>query len=296
VTDTELDEILDKWAAPAAPSSLRATVRAEAGSCTRRRVRPGVWALASVAAVLLVGVQAPPQKVTLLSPAARIPFTVDSEFFYSPEDGSTAVTMYSSSYSRDAREIFLYKSMPGDPWATAMLRVLDFGAALLRPIQEYSLALTVPPQEIQRARELVRVADCVGANCKPLSYWTIGSRSELLRSGCELGAVSGHETILGYPTAAIRRSIAPKRRITVWMAPALGCFPLKSLVEEQQADGTFRAIRGRRALKIAATRNRLFVKVCDYAARRVTNAARGSFSWNMGQRAADESKTRQPYP
>ncbi len=250
MSDTELDEILDKWISPAASASLRARVRAGSDLRPKRRMRLGVWAFASIAAVLLIVAQAFPQKLTLLSPRGRIPYSVASEFFYAPQDGATAVTMYSSSYSREAREIFLYKSMPGDPWATAMRQALDFGAALLRPIQDYTLAMTVPPEEIQRARELVRVADCVGANCKPMSYWTIGNRTDLLRSGCELAPISGHETILGYPTAALRRKISPNRRITVWMAPGLGCFPLKSLVEEQEADGTFRAIRGRRALKV----------------------------------------------
>jgi hypothetical protein len=248
MTDTELDEILDRWASPAEPASLRAKVRAEAGLRARRRVRPAVWALASMAAVLLVGVQASPQKLTLLSPGARIPYTVDSEFFYTPENGSASVQMYINSYTLGGREVFLSKSLPGDPWGTIMLRAQDFGAALLRPIQELTLPLVATPEQIQKVRALARIADCGWGNCT--GGWILGNRTDLLRSGCELAPVVGHETILGYPTAALQRGIGPGRRITVWMAPALGCFPLKSVVEEQQADGTFHAIRGRRALKI----------------------------------------------
>jgi hypothetical protein len=248
VTDTELDEILDQWIAPAAPASLRAKVRPKDGARPRWRVRPGVWILASIAAVLLVGVQASPQKLTFLPAAARIPYTVDSEFFYIRENGSTEVQMYISSYNLEGREVFLSKSLPGDPWGTVMLRAQDFGAALLRPIQELSLPLVASPEQIQKVRALARIVDCTGANCT--GGWTLGNRKDLLRSGCELAPVVGHETILGYPTAALQRKIGPHRRITVWMAPPLGCFPLKSAVEEQQVDGAFHAIRGRRALKI----------------------------------------------
>jgi hypothetical protein len=246
MSDAELDEILDQWMAPAAPASLRAKVRAEADLRARRRVRPGIWALASIAAVLLVVAQAFPQK--LLSSGARIPYTVDSEFFYTPENGSTFVQMSITSYTLEGREIFLSKSLPDDPWGTMMLRAQDFGAALLRPIQELTLPMVASPEQIQKVRALARIADCAWGNCT--GGWILGKRTDLLRVGCELAPVAGHETILGYRTAALRREIGPSRRITVWMAPALGCFPLKFLVEEQEADGAWRAIRGRRALKI----------------------------------------------
>jgi len=248
MTDTELDEMLDRWTAPLAPASLRAKVKGASDVLPQRRMRPGVWAFASIAAVLLVGVQASPQKLTFLSPGARIPYSVDSEFFQAKEDGSTEIQMDITSYNSEGREVFLSKSVPGDPWGTMILRARDFGAALLRPIQELSLPLVASPEQIQKVRALARIADCAGGNCT--GGWILGNRTDLLRSGCELAPVAGHETILGYPTAAIQRSIAPDRRITVWMAPALGCFPLKSAVEEQQADGAFHAIRGRRALKI----------------------------------------------
>lgn len=252
MTDTELDEILDKWTAPAAPASLRAKVRAECDVRPRRRMRPGLWAFASMAAVLLLGVQAWPQKLTLLSQAARIPYTVDSEFYNSAEDGSTAIQMYITSYSREGREVFLSKSLPGDAWGTMMLAAQDFGTALLRPIQELTLPLVASPEQIQKVRALARIADCGWGNCA--GGWILGNRAELLRSGCELAPVAGHETILGYPTAALRRELGPNRWITVWMAPALGCFPLKFMVEEREAEGAFRTIRGRRALKIAVNR------------------------------------------
>jgi hypothetical protein len=248
MNDIELDEMLDRWTSPAAPASLSAKVRANCDSRPKRRTRSGVWAYAGIAAILLVGVRAFPQKLTLLSSGARIPYTVDSEFFQRREDGSTEVAIYSSSYSREGREVFLSKSVPGDPWGTVMLRARDFGAALLRPIQELSLPLVASPEQIQKVRALARIVDCTGGNCT--GGWILGNRTELLRSGCELAPVAGHETILGYPTVAIQRGIGSKRRMTVWMAPALGCFPLKSMVEEQQVDGAFHAIRGRRALKI----------------------------------------------
>jgi hypothetical protein len=246
MTDTELDELLDRWVAPVAPLSLRANVRAGLITPRPRRRRLAIWALAGVAAALLIAVQAFAQMLT----TARIPYLVESEFFAYAEDGSASVQLRTTSYDRDGREVFLSKSFPAESLRTMAARVLDFGnTAFLRPIQELTLLLVASPEQIQKVKELARLADCRGGNCTS-SWWIIGNRTALLKSGCEVAPIMGHETILGYPTAAIQREIGPNLRITAWLAPGLGCFALKSLIEEKQSDGTFEGIRGRRALKV----------------------------------------------
>jgi hypothetical protein len=69
--------------------------------------------------------------------------------------------------------------------------------------------------------------------------------------GCIAGTIVGRETILNYPTAAVRQRRTEHGRMTVWMAPGLGCFALKVTNEEQRADGTFHLVSARQALKVA---------------------------------------------
>ncbi len=59
------------------------------------------------------------------------------------------------------------------------------------------------------------------------------------------------ETILDYPTVAIQLPLdGNRRRRTVWMAPALGCFALKVTTEEQLADGRFLLLSAKEAIKV----------------------------------------------
>ena len=46
--------------------------------------------------------------------------------------------------------------------------------------------------------------------------------------GCAAEPIVGRETILNYPTEAIRQRWTEHGRMTVWMAPGLGCFALNS--------------------------------------------------------------------
>jgi hypothetical protein len=40
------------------------------------------------------------------------------------------------------------------------------------------------------------------------------------------------------------------RRMTLWMAPDLGCFALRITIEERGADGTFRLVLRKQAQKV----------------------------------------------
>jgi hypothetical protein len=182
-----------------------------------------------VGAVLGVGAfvwasQALPQTLRLASPLVRIPYTVDSVFVYYADDGSPTVDMYSTSYNHNGHKIQLSSSVPGHPFASAIRRMLDATGFVL-----FHLTALFRPdaEQAERADTAVRVSN-----------------------GCVEGPVVGRETILNYPTVAIQH--AGNQRITIWMSPDLGCFPLKMTFEERRHDGTFRQTIERRALKVTS--------------------------------------------
>jgi hypothetical protein len=81
----------------------------------------------------------------------------------------------------------------------------------------------------------------------------IDGKSNAVRvsNGCVDGPIVGRETILNYRTVAIQHASAADR-ITLWMAPDLGCFPLKMTYDERRPEGTFRQVIDRRALKVTS--------------------------------------------
>jgi hypothetical protein len=182
-----------------------------------------------VGAMLGVGVfvwasQAFPQALGLASPLVRIPYTVDSVFIRHAIDGSSTVDIYSTSYNHNRTEIQLSSSVPGHPFATAIRRTLDATGFVL-----FHLRAVFHPEaeQAESAANAVRVSN-----------------------GCVDGPVVGRETILYYPTVAIQH--VGIDRITVWMSPDLGCFPLKMTYEERRPDTTFRQVIERRALKVTS--------------------------------------------
>ena len=83
-----------------------------------------------VGAMLGIGVfvwasHAFPQALRLASPLVRIPYTVDSVFVRHASDGSSTVDIYSTSYNHNRTEIQLSSSVPGNPFVSAIRRVLD---------------------------------------------------------------------------------------------------------------------------------------------------------------------------
>jgi hypothetical protein len=90
MNDTELDKLLDRWTAPSAPASLRASVRAgfaeerRLAGHPRRASKRWLWAaFAGAVAILLVAALARPGAA-----AVRIPYLVDSEFLRYADGGT----------------------------------------------------------------------------------------------------------------------------------------------------------------------------------------------------------------
>lgn len=241
MNDQELDEILNTWSAPPPPTSLRENVRTGFAATLERKTTAGrrwrwitgfarksllAGALVGVGAFLFLVAQAFPQTLRLFSPAVKIPYTVDSEFVQYAEDGSSAVDMYVTSYNDNGRESILSKSYPGHPLRTVLGEMLALWQRIILPF--------VVSAELRERVTQARAEE-------------IAAR---IRAGCLDGQIIGRETILNHPTVASQFRGSAPRRITVWMAPDLGCFPLRITVEEPRPDGTFRLVTLRQALRV----------------------------------------------
>jgi hypothetical protein len=262
MNDTELDEMLDQWTVPPAPPSLRETVQA-GFAASRPPTAPVRWRSAFVPGVrktllaaAIVGVGAflvvVTQALSQTPPPARIPYTVDSEYIRYGDDGSQAVEMRSTSYTnQNGGEILLSRSIGGHPFETAVARSLD---AALPLWQRLILPFAVSPQDMERFRKMKQsglqtvgvITGCDDWTCLVIQHW--GFRRAA--AGCVEGTVVGSETILNYPTTAVQRSLGPQRRLTLWMAPDLGCFALRTTTETLRPDGTFHLWQEKRAFKV----------------------------------------------
>jgi hypothetical protein len=255
MNDTELDDLLDRWTAPPAPASLRETVRVgfavggEQGigaHAPHPRKRMFVTAMLGAAAILLVVAQARPG-----GPPVRIPYTVDSEFARYANDGSSSIDMYAASYAIDGVEVLRSRSIPGHPVRTALGRTLD--AAL--PIwSRLAARLTVDASILERLRQAAHrsvgvIAGC-DASCLMLEHYGFARTAAGSSAGCIDGTIVGQETILDYPVTAVRPHWGAAGRMTLWMAPDLGCFALRIAVEEKLPDGTFRLVSEKRPLRV----------------------------------------------
>jgi hypothetical protein len=246
MTDTELDEILNQWSAPPAPRSLRDRVRAGFPGRPRRtfRLRKGFIAAAvlAAAAILLIATQASPQ------PVAPIPWTVDSEFIRYADDGSSSIAMYSTSYQSGTSEILVSRSIPEKPFNTALARVAD----VLMPIHNRVMRrFMVDPkllEQVQRAypHTVGFITGCDSSVCLVLDHFGYPKAA----TGCIDAPIVDRATILNYPTEAVRERWTEHGRMTIWMAPALGCFALKVTQEGERPDGTFRLVAAKQALKV----------------------------------------------
>jgi hypothetical protein len=250
MNDTELDELLDQWSAPAALSSLRERMRAGFTRPARfyrpRKSRLVVAVLAAAAAVTLIVTQAFPQKTALI-PA---PWIVDSEFVRYADDGSSSVEMYMTSYEFNSNETVLSRSMPANPFKTAVWRALD---ATLPAWYRLSLTFQVDRDRMEKLKQSrppgVQLITGCGVECMVLEHFSF-ARSP---TGCGPGPIIDHATILNYSAIAVRVRWTEHGRMTVWMAPDLGCFALQVTHEVEQPDGTFRLVAEKRARKVRLT-------------------------------------------
>jgi hypothetical protein len=123
--------------------------------------------------------------------------------------------------------------------------------------------LRLSPDELEmvkrRAGHSVGViSGCADGTCLTPARWFWWKAAAGAAAPCVDGSVVGRETILGYPTTAVERSVSnpratqerPAARMTLWMAPDLGCFALRIRTEEQGPDGTFHLVSGKQALKV----------------------------------------------
>jgi hypothetical protein len=249
MTDSELDEILDKWTAPPAPPSLRERVRAgfpARPQWTFRWRKSLVAAVAlAAAAFFLIATQASPQ------PVAPIPWTVDSEFVRYADDGSSSIEMFSTSYESNSNEILLSRSMPGNIFKTALARAVD----VVIPIHNRLGRLMVDPKLLEQhdravSRGISFITGCDSYTCLALNHFGYARAPAGAGNGCIAGEIVDRATILNYPTEAVRERWTEHGRMTIWTAPALGCFALKVTQEEERPDGTFHLVAAKHALKV----------------------------------------------
>jgi hypothetical protein len=266
MNDTELDEMLDHWNVASPAPTLRENVRAAFAAAQPLTPPPAVpvrWKFAFVpaarktllaAAIVVIGIFlfAAAQALSQTPPPVHIPYTVDSEYIRYRDDGSQAVEMRSTSYTnQNGAEILLSRSIGGHPFETAVARSLD---AALPLWQRLILPFAVSPQDMERFRKMKQsglqtvgvITGCDDWTCLMIQHW--GFRRAA--AGCVEGTVVGRETILNYPTTAVQRSLGPQRRLTLWMAPDLGCFALRTTTETLRPDGTFHLWQEKRAFKV----------------------------------------------
>ncbi len=258
MNDRELDELLDKWSAPEAPKSLRAGVRAGFGA--RRERRPMRWwgkGLIAAAAVVVLFVLVPkaePQKGRLgMLLQARHPYSVLSEFVRYEKDGSSRIEMYSTEYNdQEGREHLLDRRILDNPVDDTVARIFDAASDATGPLRLYLLRLSSVNTGMIAQRATVRavITECVGQGCISFAQYFLGSAGNP-STGCVEGAAAERETILDYATVATQLPIDGNRvRRTVWMAPALSCFAMKVETEKEQADGSFRLVSSKQAIKV----------------------------------------------
>jgi hypothetical protein len=249
MNDTELDQLLNTWRVPPAPAALRASV--VTGFDARPRLNMLRWprrflfaaVILSVVTFLLAVALALPQTLRVVSPAVRAPYIVDSDVLQYAGDGTSSVELHLRSYNSNGSEIVLYQV------ATSLLKEIRLNLRAVRDrVGRLTLPLVVSPELLERDKTIARVN--VGPSLEHYRLGSVGSAAALIHAGCVYGPVVGHETILDYPTVAVRRNMDDWRRMTLWMAPDLGCFALRITIEARGADGTFLLVLQKQALKV----------------------------------------------
>jgi hypothetical protein len=275
--DRQLSRLLREWQVEDAPPALDTQVLS---ICKVRRrfyvahrilavvagSRKSLWAAAVGIAFLIVVTQAVPQTLALISPPAQPPYTVDSKYVRYADDGSQTVEMYSSSYMNpNGAETLLQRTIPEHPLGTAAGRTLD---AVLPLWSRFASRVMVSSTELRKIQQVAAksvgvISGCGDEACLVLNHWFFARAENGPGTPCAAGSAVGYETILGHSTIAVMRPLANPRttpnrptaaRITMSMAPDLGCFALRLSIEEQRPDGAFRLVSERRALSVNVKR------------------------------------------
>ena len=244
MNDTELDQLLNTWSVPPVPASLRVSVRAGLAARPERRRFPGVRVLITAAGIcvfLLAVTLALPQTLRLVSPPVRPPYIVDSDVVRYAADGTSSVEVQVGSYNKNGSEIVLYKVSPS--FLNTMWLDMEAAGSV---VSRLTLPFVFSPEQLEAIRSTAFVTT-------GFEHYRLGSAAALLSTGCVIGPVVGHETILDHPTVAVQSVLDDRRRMTMWMAPDLGCFALRITTEERRPDGTFRLVRKKQAAKVTLT-------------------------------------------
>jgi hypothetical protein len=233
MNDTELDEMLDRWQAPATRESWREELRAgfavRAGRAGRRgllrrmidaasRVPFGRLAVATVGAVAVffAVLQVAPRIVRMASPSSfRIPFYVESVFVSYAKNGSVE--------RRSRNTAFPYGGIAFN------MSVTELDGSLRSKVSEITGSI--------RTQIVLAMPSLVLPKRPPMAEpaWFAG----FVRSGCSEGrTVVGHEVVAGYETT-VTQNEWPTGRVRIWMAPELACFPLKFIREVRRSDGSY---------------------------------------------------------
>lgn len=272
--DRQLSRLLREWQVEDAPPALDTRVLSIGKPRWRFHVahrmlaivsgsRKSLWAVAAVGiAFLIVVTQAIPQTLELISPPDPPPYTVDSEYIRHADDGSQTVEMYSTSYTNQSGgEIILQRTIPEHPFGTAVGRTLD---AVLPYWSRFISPVLVSPKTLEKMQQVAAkavgvVSGCGDNKCLVLEHWFFARAESGPIAPCAAGSLVGYETILGHSTIGVTRPLPNKRstpsrpapaRITMWMAPDLGCFALRLSIEEQQPDGGFHLVSEKQALRV----------------------------------------------
>ena len=243
MNDIELDEMLNQWAVPSAGAELRERVQAGFFSRPKRRWFPpvgwkGLFAGVATAAVLFLVVTAAafPSVLSSPSPALRPPYVAMSNVTEYAKDGSSRLESTVYSYSYKGNEIVRMEMDPDDRIHQAIINIhASMHLLLLRFVPN-----VVMPESSAR------------------DAWF----SAYVKSGCvdKGDVVIGHEKVLTHETTVIQNTGMPRARLgdgydgwrwTGWLAPDLGCFPLRTRNEEL-VSGVYRLTKERDTVGVMA--------------------------------------------
>jgi hypothetical protein len=249
MTEQELDLWLGTWKIAGPSDKLRERAMAGFGAKEprhwRRFGKSLIWAV--TAGVVFVCLAAFAQTLR----PAKVPFVVESAITtYSP-DGAVQTRLHTRSVTDNARERMLSVTIDGDAYGTLLLDAKEAGRSLLQPVNRLARFLFVEPQESDPTRTDARIAVCGDPSCRTLGDWTM----QVNRSTCRNDLFTGEETILNHATATLQRESPSGLRVTAWLAPDLGCFPLRALIEQRNTSGAFIVRERREPLSITMNRN-----------------------------------------
>jgi hypothetical protein len=163
------------------------------------------------------------------------------------DDGSSSIEMYSTSYSVDGNETIWSRSIPGNPFKTALGTIIDIALPIHNRVMPPLMLNAQQIERMKRARaENFGIITGCGPQCLTLEHFF----SPKAVPGCIAGAVAGREKILNDPTAAVRQRWTDHGRMTLWTASDLGCFALRVTYEEERAGGDFHLVAAKQAVKV----------------------------------------------